>query len=269
MVHVYQSCELPATLRLISKNELKGIKPYNFIGKGAFAKCFAAQMGPLKVCIKVLYAGIKYRPLLLKESRILSELCHFNLPWIHCLCNSSDHTAIIMTFHGYSGNKSLTIHSALHKTDTETKLSDCHWKQILLGSVSALVYLKTKCIIHNDIKSDNILIENLSHDFRAILVDFNKACYLGEARLYNLTSEERLRYAKDHPQIAPEVRDGYKKQSFMSDIYSIGRIIQKINSSILKIPLINSMAMLCLDSDCEKRPNALELETCLTNLFSL
>lgn len=72
----------------------------NSIGKGVFANCFAANMGGLKaVCMKLLTAGDKYKSLFYSESKILSELRHFNLPWIHGLCYSSNHVAIIMTHH--------------------------------------------------------------------------------------------------------------------------------------------------------------------------
>lgn len=79
------------------------------------------------------------------------------------------------------------IHDALHKNfdKIKTDLSRCHWTQVLLGCSSALVYLKSKRILHNDIKSDNILIEKLPPQFtevRAVLIDFNKACLFREAQ---------------------------------------------------------------------------------------
>ena len=263
-----QDCQIPSTVRLVAWSEVKKSKLYNFIGKGAFAKCFVAQMASLKVCLKFLYAGKKYKSLLIKESIILSELCHFNLPWIHSFCDGSGHTAIIMTFHGYcGGDTSLHIHAALHLPEAGGNLSRRNWEQILFGCISALCYLQ-KNILHNDIKSDNILIEKMSPDFliiRAVLVDFNKACHLNEALLYKLSTTEKIRYTRDHPQIAPEVRNGYQKQSFASDVYSMGRIIQKINVAILDVPQIHSMSELCLSSDSSKRPNA---ETLMSSISS-
>ena len=94
----------------------------NSIGKGVFANCFAANMGGLKaVCIK-LTAGDKYKSLFYSESKVLSELCHFNLPWIHGLCYNSNHVAIIMTHHPYNGkNASMHIHDALYKNFDKIK----------------------------------------------------------------------------------------------------------------------------------------------------
>lgn len=145
--------EIPSNLRLIAWNELEKCVESKLIGKGAFAKCFVAQLGSLKVCIKLLYAGMKYKSLLVKESSILLELCHFNLPWIHGFCNDSCHTAIVMSFHAFCGaDVSLNIHDALHAHDkpseAETEISNGDWKQVLLGCVLALEYLEMKKILH-------------------------------------------------------------------------------------------------------------------------
>lgn len=218
-----------------------------------------------KLCTKLLTAGDKYKSLFYSESKILSEFCHYNLPWIHGLCCNSNHVAIVMT-HPYNGrNTSMHIHDALYK-DLDKRTTDLnrhHWRQVLLGCLSALVYLKSKCILHNDIKSDNILIGKLPSTFsevRAVLIHFNKACLRSEAQRYTLSSKEREYYAKHYSQIAPEVRNGCETQSFSSDIYSLGHVIKKINTAILEIPCICSLAELCLSSHSSKRPSAEELK---------
>ena len=270
-------CSAPSNVRQILWTDIEeACVANNSIGKGVFARCFAAHVGGMKtVCIKLLTAGDKYKSLFYSESKILSEFCHYNLPWIHGLCCNSNHVAIVMTHHPYNGrNASMHIHDALYKNldKTMTDLNRNHWRQVLLGCSSALVYLKSKCILHNDIKSDNILIEKLPPTFlevRAVLIDFNKACLRSEAQRYTLSSKEREYYAKHYPQIAPEVRNGCETQSFSSDIYSLGRIIKKINTAILEIPCICSLAELCLSSLSSKRPSAEELKLTFSNLFSV
>ena len=101
-----------------------------------------------------------------------------------------------------------------------------------------------------------------------MIIDFNKACLCSEAQKYSLTSKEREYYAKHYPQIAPEVRNGYESQSLTSDVYLMGRIIQKINTAVLSVPCIGSLAQLCLSSCTSKRPSAAELKT-FANLFAL
>ena len=106
---------------------------------------------------------------------------------------------------------------------SKATISNHQWRQILLGCCSALVYLQQKNVLHNDINSDNILIERISPLFaevRAVLIDFNKVCLTCDARRYNLSKQEREYYAEHHPPLK-----FVTAQSFASDIYSIGRII--------------------------------------------
>jgi hypothetical protein len=70
-----------------------------------------------------------------------------------------------------------------------------------------------------------------------------------------------------HPQIAPEVRCGIKRQSFASDMYSFGRVLHKVNGEVLKIPCLDSMSALCCVKSSE-RPSANELSTFLVSLFA-
>ena len=76
-------------------------------------------------------------------------------------------------------------------------------------------------------------------------------------------------YKKHHPQIAPEVRNGLEKQSYCSDIFSFGRIIQRINEEKLKIPVLYKMAEQCLDTCSQKWPTTTDLYKFLKNLFSI
>ena len=74
------------------------------------------------------------------------------------------------------------------------------------------------------------------------------------------TSEKEV-YRKSHPQVAPDVRDGYCKQSTASDIYSFGRILSSINEEKLSIPVLASMSDMCLDYYSDKRPSTNDLCT--------
>ena len=136
----------------------------------------------MKVCIKILHSGEKYKALFCAEARILALLCHRNLPWLHAVSDDSSKIAIMMTYHSYEGDISLSVYDALSKN---VEVHKNGWQQVLLGCTSALIYLRSKDILHNDIKCDNILIETTgSGVVRAVLVDFNKACLSGEGRFY-------------------------------------------------------------------------------------
>ena len=81
---------------------------------------------------------------------------------------------------------------------------------------------------------------------RGILIDFNKACHVESGKVYHLSPEKQKYYAKHHPQVTPEVRRGVCKQSFSSDIYSFGRVQQKVNLIALKVPYLYNLSNQCL-----------------------
>ena len=182
------------------------------------------------------------------------------------------HVALANSFHTFRGeNESLTVYRSkalLYQTAYIVTVQN--WKQVITGMSAALNYLSSKNVLHNDIKCDNILIElpGDSAEARAILIDFNKACITSEGTRYKLSREAQQKYARNHPQIAPEVRKGHNNQSFASDVYSTGRVIHKINTAVLQIPGIQSLSELCLSEDLKMRPTASELLSSVSFLFS-
>ena len=100
-----------------------------------------------------------------------------------------------------------------------------------------------------------------------VLIDLGKACYITEAKKYSLSNEEKKKYISDHPQIAPELRNGHCKQSEASDVYSVGRIINIVNRQKLSIPALNTMSQNCLQYQSTNRPSSTDLFTSLTFLL--
>ena len=100
-----------------------------------------------------------------------------------------------------------------------------------------------------------------------VLIDFNKACSVENGRVYRLTYEQQRYYMKHYPQVAPEVRRGVHKQSFASDIYALGRVLQKIDT-VLKVPCLYKMLAVCLEQNHSGRPSAEDLNTFFSNLFT-
>lgn len=106
------------------------------------------------------------------------------------------------------------------------------WINILKQITTGLNHMHTKYqVIHNDIKSDNICLASLFTTVtcvRAVIIDFGKACDLTNGKSYKLSDIQKERYKKDHPHIAPDLRDGACKQSTLSDVYALGRVHDKI-----------------------------------------
>lgn len=257
-----------AGVRQFSQSEIVIMKSSE-LGQGRFGKCVLGIVGPMKVCIKLCKPEKDYEAYFNREVQMLSRCCHSNLPMLYGACIDGQ-KMIIMTLHGFDKDNSLSLHAAVCVKCNSIPIPEFsihQWKNILCGIISAVHYLHEKKILHNDIKGDNIVIDKQNSDVRSVLVDLGKACYIHEGRRYSLSSAEKRRYVSNHPQIAPEVRDGHSKQSKESDIYSVGRIIDIVNRHKLAIPVLNTMSQNCLQYQSTNRPSSTDLFTSLTFLL--
>ena len=82
---------------------------------------------------------------------------------------------LVVSFHRIGGS-SCTVHKPLHysQKDIGLNIAKIDWKIIILGMVSALKYLHDHDILHNDIKADNILIDDRSSSYQCVVIDFSK-----------------------------------------------------------------------------------------------
>ena len=145
-----------------------------------------------------------------------------------------DKPALVISFHGID-NKCVTLHDAVsHKSPVAKILLDDSrgWINIRKQIVTGLNYMHTKYqIIHNDIKSDNICLGSSFIStvcIQAVIIDFGKACNITSGKSYKLSDIQKEQYKKDHPHIAPDLRDGICKQSTLSDVCSLGRMTNNI-----------------------------------------
>ena len=86
----------------------------------------------------------------------------------------------------------------------------------------AICYLHSKNVIHNDIKSDNVLVVEESGpavEYAPVLIDFGKAKYAAATKIKKLSERGKKFYRKHHPHIAPEVIDGTHRPSVKSDVF--------------------------------------------------
>ena len=92
-----------------------------------------------------------------------------------------------------------------------------------------------------------------------MIVDFGKACFINCGTVYRLSVREREKYKVDHPQIAPDLRDGLCKQSEASDVYSLGRIMGRIKQ-IDGWPSVKHLIKQCMMYKSEVRPSMKDIK---------
>ena len=116
------------------------------------------------------------------EAVLTSTLCRSNLPWFYGFSEHGLRRMIILSFHGVNG-VSYTIHQALHTNGQDFPI-EIDWKVNLFGMVSAFKYIHINNILHNDIKSDNIMIDNRSSIPQITL---SKDCFIFDGKIYKLS----------------------------------------------------------------------------------
>ena len=179
------------------------------------------------------------------------------------MCIGED--ALIVSFHGF-GNLSLTLHSAVGGKFPDVLSDYCvNWRNILLQISEGINELHNNYkVLHNDIKSDNIVLDanSSSSAVNAVIIEFGKACDVKKGKHYRLSSCEREEYKVNHLQVAPDVRDGLCAQSTASDI-AFGRIIYMI-SGLLKDRSLKDQSKQCMLYDSSSRPSIDQLKQAFT-----
>ena len=219
-----------------------------------------------------------------QEASILLRICHPYLPLIFGVCTSAEPYCIVMQYYGIDG-KSITLQKELIHREN---ISECHmWLVLCAQMVEAIRYLHEDAkIIHNDIKSNNILLTrsldkgsslpSLVSDYQVVVTDFGKATSQNDGRKYELTQLEKHQYYCEHHHIAPEVIEGITKQTMMSDIFSLGKILSKVYRSVVVTAtsvgvdvkeLLEHCVTKCISEKLKLRPSACSIANTLETIL--
>ena len=249
---------LKSTVKVIQE---KDIATSQELGSGRFGTCFFAHYSHFQACSKVFKCCD--RSTLCKEANIISRFSSNHLPYLFGVCFSQ--RALLTAFHGFKG-VSVTLHDVITKK-SKVDLADYEidLRRILCQVRDGIQELHSVYrVLHNDIKSDNIVLapRPLQLCVYPVIIDFGKACDVGQGKLYHLSRQEREEYRVHHPQIAPDLRDGLCTQCIASDIYSFGRIIQMV-ASLLKDKSLHNISAQCMVYNHALRPRIADLKQSL------
>ena len=110
-------------------------------------------------------------------------------------------------------------------------------------------------MIHNDLKGDNVVLSS-SPVVKPVIIDFGKACETTKGKKYKLTEKEKKKYESVHSHIAPDLRDGLCAQSPLSDVYSFGRLLNKVAKSYFSEHTgLYDLFTKCMEYNSALRPN--------------
>ena len=200
------------------------------IGCGTFGVCYLAYYRSILVAVKEFRMNSNesrsdVKRDLLREARMVNHLGdHRNLPLLFGAVIKGEQLMLITQFHGEKG-KSVTLSMAIKKK----KLEKSEWLGITKGLCEGLSHVHTRQILHNDLKSNNVVVEKRNDMWNPVIIDFGKARFISDPKpRMALTASSQTSYKKRYPHIAPEIVAGSRRQSIQSDIFSLGRIVLSI-----------------------------------------
>lgn len=177
------------------------------------------------------------------------------LPLLFGACLEEKPYQLVLQFHGIDG-KCVTLHKAMQSTIVDL----INWVRILKETADALDFMHKKGFLHNDLKSDNIVMFQEDNAIHPVIIDFGKCRSIRNPKRYSLMAKEQRKYQKHHRHIAPELVKGTHPQSFKSDVYSYGYILNQISKSISgKFDLLDDISIACLRTNPAERPTLTEI----------
>ena len=240
---------------LINESMLDDLPVENkVIGDGCFGSCTQmAYKDMFIVCAKRMEKERVSIQALRSEAAILYSLNKSGFT-PHCFGVCLGLHAIIMSYISING-KSVSLFSLLYEKSDNLQLSRQQCIDMLISLCKGLQHVHTSGFLHNDLKLDNVVVGiSLSGKLRPYIIDFGKACPVARGKKYSLKEEDIIIYKKEHPQVAPDLRDGLVQQSQATDIYSLGRILKRCNSVLLHSPEFSTQIRKVLRYHSRDRP---------------
>lgn len=271
-IHVHQI--EPST---ISDCVIDGEPREVYIGRGCFGIVRLQSYRGICVAVKELLPQTVLADVM-HEARILSLLCHPNLPYLFGVCTSDVPLRIVMQFHGVnvgSQIKSTCLWEEIRSKTPTIKKQDPTWITLCAELFEAMRYLHDEVdVLHNDISPNILLSENSSvqPNCRIVLIDFGKATLKSKPKAYQLTESEKVEYTRKYPYMAPEVVSGEACTSCNSDMFSAGGILYNLlEFGILPTECktqVQNLAEQCRSVHYHKRPSASQALSVLQNLLN-
>jgi len=214
---VFSTDEVKALSRL--QGAFSSLSIRAVIGEGSSSHVYQAEWAGTAVCVKVLRTTeTKHVQRFLSEIAIWRDLRHPNVCALLDVFISDQRPSMILEFM-VGGSLDSLLHTPRRDADGGEALEDIPPPligRIIMESAAGLAYLHTRGVIHRDVKSANVLLDETRH---AKLTDFGVSTRLGRPEYTAETGTYR--------QMAPEVIM-HKPYDHKCDVYSFGILLWEI-----------------------------------------
>ena len=204
------------------------------VGNGQFGKIKIGRIIPLNLVVAAKFPKHEKEKFILVEAIVqLSLSGNKNFPICFGLYNER---VMLTEYFGKFNSGCCETVPNLHQL-LKNGISLEVLKRVCVGLVEAVVFMHKKSILHNDIKSDNILLVHKT----VKLIDFGKATMMSCPIMYTIPvgSELQKTYNTIHRHLAHELRNiPNTKQSKKTDAYSVGYFFKHAAATVPYEPII-------------------------------
>lgn len=240
------------------------------LGSGTFGKCTKMLLCAMEVAVKTTTLDEYSYDSIMYEAAIMTDICHGdpNLPLFMGVYDQPEFPKPLLVLKFYSvGGKPCTFHQYMRK---ERMQSSQAWSRILVGVCNGLKTIHQKGYLHNDLKSDNIVLSDCIPECKKpppvwpIIIDFGKARAIKNPKTYQLNESEK-EYLKAYTHLAPELIFGSCAQSVLTDVFSLCQVIGKV-ATISRNKQFKAIAKFCARENPANRPSLLYVHNSLSDM---
>ena len=221
------------------------------LGKGVYGQVKLATFNTLgiPVAVKTGKSGSFFA---VSEAKIMQQLAgHICFPFVYRTFNHM----LVMEFVGELCHTSVTSATISAQLKLGQITNDI-WINICVQLADAIKFMHSRSVLHNDLKSDNVLMKKVSSTSHIPkVIDFGKATCTLNPVIYELDEKQKDYYNVHHKHLAYELRNiKGSKQSEMTDIYSLGMIYSGIAVTLNNVSL-KTLSVSMIDEKPLCRPN--------------
>ncbi|MCR5526166.1 MAG: serine/threonine protein kinase [Lachnospiraceae bacterium] len=195
-------------------------KILNVIGRGGMSTVYLAmnERANKQWAVKeVRREGVEnyeiIRQSLIRETEMLKELKHENLPSIVDVLDEGDSILVVMDY-----IEGVTLDQVLKESGAQSEKDVMDWA-VQLCNVFMYLHSQSMPIIYRDLKPANIM---LKPDGKIVLIDFGTARYYKSGATHDTTTLGTKGYA------APEQFGGWGQTDVRTDIYCLGKTLHHL-----------------------------------------